>query len=53
MVMAQLGLAGPDALALIRADAYCQGRPLREIAHDIVIRRLAFHRRRGEEIVSI
>jgi hypothetical protein len=42
MVMVQLGLPLADALARIRAHAYTTSRPLREVAADIVARRLRF-----------
>jgi hypothetical protein len=40
MVTVQLGVTLADALARIRARAYSDNRPLREIARDIVARRL-------------
>jgi AmiR/NasT family two-component response regulator len=42
MVMVQLGVSLADALARIRAHAYATNRPLREVAADIVARRLRF-----------
>jgi hypothetical protein len=38
----QLGVSLADALARIRAHAYATNRPLREVAADIVARRLRF-----------
>jgi hypothetical protein len=42
MVMVQLGIPLTDAMARIRAHAYAANRPLREVAADIVARRLRF-----------
>jgi hypothetical protein len=42
MVMVQLGIPLADALARIRAHAYAENRSLREVAADIVARRLSF-----------
>lgn len=40
MVSVQLGVTVEDALLVIRAQAYVQGRPVREVAADIVARRV-------------
>ncbi len=42
MVSVQLGIPVDDALLVIRAQAYAHGRSVREIASDIVSRRVAF-----------
>nr|WP_217270891.1 GAF and ANTAR domain-containing protein [Frigoribacterium sp. VKM Ac-2836] len=42
MVMMQLGVGVDEALLVIRGHAWSSGRPLREIASDIVLRRLDF-----------
>jgi hypothetical protein len=44
MVTVQLGVPLADALARIRARAYSDNRPLREVARDIVTRRLRLDR---------
>ena len=44
MVMVQLGVTINAAMARLRAHAYAQGRPLGEIAHDVVERRLRLDR---------
>jgi hypothetical protein len=44
MVMVQLGVTLADALARMRAHAYAENRPLIDVAHDIVQRRLEFDR---------
>lgn len=46
MVMAQLYLSASDAMARLRAYAYAAERPLRDVAHDIVARRLRLDRDR-------
>jgi hypothetical protein len=49
MVMVQLGIPIAEALVRIRAYAYTEGRPLREVAADIVARRLRLdHDRHGD-----
>ena len=40
MVQAQLGVSLQEAMARLRAHAYAQNRPLREVAADVVARRL-------------
>ncbi|KQX08409.1 hypothetical protein ASC59_03640 [Leifsonia sp. Root1293] len=40
MVIAQLGISATDALLVLRARAYADGRSVREVADDIVDRRL-------------
>lgn len=42
MVLSQLNLSATDAFSRIRAYAFYSGRPVQEIAHDIVSRRLNF-----------
>ncbi|MCA1822134.1 MAG: ANTAR domain-containing protein, partial [Pseudonocardia sp.] len=42
MVLAQLGISVTDALARIRAYAFAEQRPLGDVAHDVVSRRLRF-----------
>ena len=42
MVMVQLSVTVEEALLVIRGHAWSSGRPLREIASDIVLRRLEF-----------
>jgi hypothetical protein len=44
MVMVQLGVSLTEALARIRAYAYAEGRPLADVAHDIVARTLQLER---------
>lgn len=47
MVMVQLGGTPTDAMARLRAHAYAEGRPLGEVAEDIVARRLTLERDDG------
>jgi hypothetical protein len=42
MVLAQLDIPAQDALVRLRAHAFAQGRPLGEVARDVVARRLVF-----------
>ncbi len=42
MVLAQLDISADDAVLLLRAHAFSSGRSVREIANDVVERRLAF-----------
>ena len=42
MVVAQLGISAADALARLRAHAFAKQRLLRDVAHDVVARRLRF-----------
>jgi hypothetical protein len=42
MISAQLGVPVADALAALRARAYAEARPIREVAADVVARRLSF-----------
>lgn len=44
MVMVQLGVSLAEALARMRAYAYAENRPLTDVAHDVVHRRLVFDR---------
>jgi hypothetical protein len=48
MVLAQLDISPEDALLVLRGRAYADGRPLREIANDVIERRLSFGRRDDE-----
>ncbi|MGW7090128.1 ANTAR domain-containing protein [Streptomyces sp. NPDC054871] len=43
MVSVQAGVTLAQALLLLRAHAYRHGRPVLEVANDVVARRLAFH----------
>src|SRR3954447_6657178 len=43
MIAAQLDVAVADALATLRAAAFASGRPLPEVAVDVVDRRISFH----------
>jgi hypothetical protein len=47
MVMVQLGLGAADALSRIRAYTFAEGRPLQDVARDIVERRIHFEREPG------
>jgi len=42
MVLAQLNVTADDALLLLRAHAFSSGRSVREIANDVVERRIVF-----------
>jgi AmiR/NasT family two-component response regulator len=42
MVLAQAGTSARDALLLMRAYAFAQGRTVREVARDVVSRSLDF-----------
>ncbi|RFA10529.1 hypothetical protein B7R54_15940 [Subtercola boreus] len=42
MIIAQLDVPAPDALLLLRAHAFASGRTVRDVAHDVVSRRLDF-----------
>ena len=42
MVAAQLEVALEEALVMLRARAYTQGRPVSDVAHEVVERRLRF-----------
>jgi hypothetical protein len=42
MIMIQLALPPEAALSRLRASAFVQGRPIDEVAHDVVARRLRF-----------
>lgn len=44
MISVQLGVTVVDALARLRAHAFVQERSLAHVAHDVVARRLRFHR---------
>jgi hypothetical protein len=44
MVLVQLGVSAPDALARLRAYAFVEQRLLSDVAHDVVSRRLRFTR---------
>jgi hypothetical protein len=45
MILAQLNISADDALLLLRAHAFSSGRSVREIADDVVARRLDFSTR--------
>jgi len=42
MVLAQLGTTAEDAHLIIQARAFAENRPMREIAHDVIERRIRF-----------
>ncbi len=42
MIMVQLGVSLDEALIRLRAHAYADGRPLTDVAHDVLTRRLRF-----------
>jgi len=42
MVLTQLGIGTPEALARMRAHAFAEHRMLIEVAHDVVSRQLRF-----------
>ena len=42
MLSEQLDIRSPDALVLLRAAAYASERPIDQIAHEVVVRRLRF-----------
>lgn len=42
MIIAQLEVPATDALLLLRAHAFASGRTVRDVAHDVVSRKLAF-----------
>ena len=42
MVLVQLEIPGEDAFARLRAYAFARGRPLTDVARDVVARRLVF-----------
>ena len=42
MVQVQAGIPTADALLMLRARAFATGRPLAEVASDVVARRLRF-----------
>jgi ANTAR domain len=44
MLTVQLGVDIPEALARLRAHAYAEERPLREVAHEVVARKLRLER---------
>ena len=46
MITVQLDVDIPEALARLRAHAYAEERPLREVARDVVGRRLRLERDR-------
>jgi hypothetical protein len=43
MISVQLDVPLPEALLRLRASAYSSGRPINDVAHDVVARRLRFH----------
>jgi hypothetical protein len=42
MISVQLGISVTDALVTLRASAYAEGRPIGQLAADVVGRRLSF-----------
>jgi hypothetical protein len=50
MVLAQAGTSATDALLLLRAHAFSQGRTVRDVARDVVSRKLDFTRPRGDDV---
>jgi hypothetical protein len=46
MVSVQLSISVADALVRLRARAYAEGRPIRDVAHDVITRRLTFEEER-------
>jgi ANTAR domain len=42
MILAQVGTTASAAFALLRARAFSEGRPVRQVARDVVARRLSF-----------
>lgn len=48
MVLAQTGMSATDALLLLRAHAFSQGRTVREVAVDVVSKNLDFTPQRGD-----
>jgi hypothetical protein len=49
MVLAQLDVPATDALLILRGHAFAQGRPVKEIAVEIVERKLEFVQRHAED----
>lgn len=52
MVLAQLNVSAEDAALILRAHAYASGRPLRDVADDVLARRLDFATGLGESGVT-
>jgi hypothetical protein len=48
MIIAQMEVSSSDALLLLKAHAFASGRSVREIAHDVVTRRLDFAHDRAQ-----
>ncbi|MFF9122588.1 GAF and ANTAR domain-containing protein [Streptomyces sp. NPDC014889] len=44
MIMAQLGVCADEALALLRAHAFAQGRTALDVAHEVITHRMRFDR---------
>jgi hypothetical protein len=42
MIMVQVGVTLAEALVRLRAYAYAEGRPIADVARDVVARRLRF-----------
>jgi len=42
MILAQAGVSATDALLMLRAHAFAQGRSVRDVARDVVARTLDF-----------
>ncbi|MFF1379521.1 GAF and ANTAR domain-containing protein [Streptomyces sp. NPDC058308] len=49
MISVQVGISLAEALIRLRAYAFRQGRPLNEVADDVVARRVRFHQDDGDE----
>lgn len=47
MVLAQAGTTATDALLMLRAHAFAQGRPVRDVARDVVAKKLDFTPTKG------
>ncbi|MGH3796946.1 MAG: ANTAR domain-containing protein, partial [Pseudonocardiaceae bacterium] len=50
MVMAQMEVSAESALATLRAYAYSRGRPLDDVAREVIARRLRFSDTAGTEV---
>lgn len=49
MIIAQMRVTADDAFALLRAHAFAAGRPVRDVAADVVARRIVFTRDRAAD----
>jgi AmiR/NasT family two-component response regulator len=45
MVLTQMGIAADDAYLIIQARAFAEGRPMRDVAEDVIERRIRFDTR--------